>query len=133
MLAYTNNLQLHSVETLGFDFDAVNQLVNVRVANGPEVALAFKISEFGIKYIYIKSDGTAVALNAPLMENGVPQKRGSINGEYAILRRLELTITTLADSFSGRQVERTYSSLINIGDQAGKDGLVNFKGIKSCI
>ena len=132
--AYTNNMQLHSVEMLGFDYDSAHKLINVKVANKPELALAFNISEFEIKYVYIKQDGTAVVLNAPLMDiNGVPQKRGSIGGDYAILRRLELTITTLSDSYSGRQIERTYSSLINIGDQAGKDGLVNLKGIKSCI
>ncbi len=131
--AFTKNMQLHAVEMLGFNFDHAAKAVKLMKGQAREVNLAFKITDFQVKYIYVKENGTSIMRDEPFMSSGVPQKDWQVAGQNVSLKRLQLTMTTVANTYSGRTIERTYSSLINIGDLAGDQALVNIKGIKKCI
>lgn len=133
MPAFTKNMQLHAVELLGFNFDSRSKTMKVTKGLAQEVNLAFNITDFRVKYIYVRENGTSIMRDEPFMSNGVPQKVWQDSGQDVSLKRLQLTMTTIANTYSGNTVERTYSSIINIGDLAGDQALVNIKGIKKCI
>lgn len=106
------NALLFRVKTLGLRYDGSDVLYQ-REGSGPELPLAFNLSDVGISYVYEGESGTLYTLNAPKLENGNPARNSVHNGEAVELRRLQIALAGEGRGLSST-VERRYVSQVEM-------------------
>lgn len=121
------NSLLFRVKTLGLEYDGEDTFY-MRERNKARQPLAFNLSGVTFEYIYQgKDSGELHSLSAPLTDDGLPAKQGSIGGEAVELTRLQLVLRSSAQSLGGL-VERSYVSQVELGTSHS----FNIKAVRSC-
>lgn len=141
-------LQAFGVKTLGFRFDAASKRLLIS-ENGIEKPMAFGITAFDVKYVYLKqSGGTPEKRITPFLDEfGLPAKiyETKVPAEIYILSELQVTIST--EEQGKMKVTRTYTGQVpllissnddfvstnnNFAATPANQNKFNFTGVRVC-
>lgn len=126
-IAYVEPVRLFAVESAGFAFDAASGELRRATVGGAERVVAFDLTEFGIEYVYVASDGTHLVRDAPFAAGGLPLRLAEDAGVGYRLQALRVTVAA-EERVSGRTLGRRYVSQVQLPD----GGTVDLRSVVSC-
>jgi hypothetical protein len=121
---YTDNtVVLQRVESVGYAFDEATGRLMRRTGSGDPEPLAFGITRFALRYVYVASDGSIEFRDDPVENgDGVPLRRPSIGGVPHVLDAIRIEIATTEPGPSGA-IERSYVSQVGLPETGSHSAL----------